>query len=438
MKEKLRQSTFFVTGKNPPPVLSEQRKYLWIIGFSLLLITIGGLIETPSNLVWGLWQILVSSSVLVTDYFEIANTGSAFLNSGLVTLSSTLLAKRLNVKLSGPVTAALYTMCGFSFFGKNMLNSLPIMLGVLIFASLHKKKFSTYILVAFFGTALSPAVSLVAFGLGLNIWVGLALGLAVGLLIGLLLPALAVHFLSFHQGFSLYNIGFTAGIIGMFLTATMRLAGFEVINVSLLSTGNNLLLSVFLYSSFGILFLIGFFANNRSLNGYRGLIKSSGKLVTDFIALDGYGITLINMASLGVFATSYVLVVGGELNGAVIGGIFTLVGFGAFGCHLRNSLPIFVGVYVASFLTGTEINSTSALLAALFGTTLAPIAGYYGVIPGILAGSLHMALVSNVGFLHGGINLYNNGFSGGFTAAFLVPIFDSVKDMFEERAQTKS
>jgi len=32
----------------------------------------------------------------------------------------------------------------------------------------------------------------------------------------------------------------------------------------------------------------------------------------------------------------------------------------------------------------------------------------------------------NVGVLHGGVNLYNNGFSGGFVAAFLVPIIEAV------------
>lgn len=134
------------------------------------------------------------------------------------------------------------------------------------------------------------------------------------------------------------------------------------------------------------------------------------------------------MALLGIFSTVYVLIVGGQLNGAVMGGIFTVVGFGAFGGHLRNSLPIFVGVFLACLLTGVEPSSTSALLAALFGTTLAPIGGYYGSVAGVIAGALHLALVSNVGFLHGGINLYNNGFSGGFTAAFLVPILDSIRN----------
>ncbi|MFP4173099.1 MAG: DUF1576 domain-containing protein, partial [Candidatus Hydrogenedentota bacterium] len=29
--------------------------------------------------------------------------------------------------------------------------------------------------------------------------------------------------------------------------------------------------------------------------------------------------------------------------------------------------------------------------------------------------------------LHGGVNLYNNGFAGGFVAAFLTPIIDAFK-----------
>ena len=35
-----------------------------------------------------------------------------------------------------------------------------------------------------------------------------------------------------------------------------------------------------------------------------------------------------------------------------------------------------------------------------------------------------MAMCLNVGYLHGGINLYNNGFSGGFVAAVLAPLLE--------------
>jgi hypothetical protein len=42
--------------------------------------------------------------------------------------------------------------------------------------------------------------------------------------------------------------------------------------------------------------------------------------------------------------TAYVLAVGGELSGPVIGGIFYVVGFGAFGKHVKNVWPILAGV----------------------------------------------------------------------------------------------
>ena len=84
------------------------------------------------------------------------------------------------------------------------------------------------------------------------------------------------------------------------------------------------------------------------------------------------------------------------------------------------------GVYLSNFVFHWEVSSISSLLAALFATNLAPIAGAYGILPGLLAGFIHMAVVMNVGDLHGGMNLYNNGFSGGFVAAILVPILDAL------------
>ena len=36
-----------------------------------------------------------------------------------------------------------------------------------------------------------------------------------------------------------------------------------------------------------------------------------------------------------------------------------------------------------------------------------------------------MSLASNTGYLHGWMNLYNNGFTGGFVAAILVPLFNA-------------
>ena len=85
------------------------------------------------------------------------------------------------------------------------------------------------------------------------------------------------------------------------------------------------------------------------------------------------------------------------------------------------------GVILTAVFFGYELSSTGIVLAVLLSTTLAPIAGTYGPIIGMVAGVFHMILVTNVGVIHGGINLYNNGFAGGLAAGILVPIIDAFK-----------
>jgi len=133
------------------------------------------------------------------------------------------------------------------------------------------------------------------------------------------------------------------------------------------------------------------------------------------------------MGMMGIFTVTLVSVLGGTVNGPVLAAVFTVVGFSAFGKHFKNSTPVMLGVIVAAFYLGMDMSSTGVIISILFSTTIAPIAGAYGPIIGILAGVLHLAVVTNIGIIHGGINLYNNGFSGGLVAGFLVPIVDAFK-----------
>ena len=119
-------------------------------------------------------------------------------------------------------------------------------------------------------------------------------------------------------------------------------------------------------------------------------MRHSGQLSTDYIELGGLGATLTNMALLGIATTSYILLLGGEINGPIIGGIFTVVGFGAFGKNLRNVTPIIIGVTLMGHFNYQDSQSTAVIIAALFGTTLAPMAGRYGTIVGIITGALHI------------------------------------------------
>jgi hypothetical protein len=81
-----------------------------------------------------------------------------------------------------------------------------------------------------------------------------------------------------------------------------------------------------------------------------------------------------------------------------------------------------IGVFIGSLAKPWDAGDPSAVLAALFGTTLAPIAGRFGWHWGVVAGFIHVSVAQTVGQLHGGLVLYNNGFAAGLVAAILVPV----------------
>ena len=408
-------------------IVSEKIKYFTMILLSLGILFSSLLFNHPDEIITGLMKIIVAPSILVTDYMVVGNIGASFFNCGLLMIIAIIIARKNDVNMNGPVMAAVFTIGGFALFGKNLYNIWPIMIGVLLHARFQKEKFSKFILIAFFGTALGPMISQISFGFGLPVVYSLPLGIGIGLLAGFCLPPLANHFVRFHQGFNLYNIGFTAGITGMIFMALFRSFNFENPSTHIAAEGLNRPLVVYLMILFSCMLIIGLLLSRRVLPGLLHIWRQSGRLVSDFVSSDGFGPTIMNMALLGFLSTFYVLLVGGQLNGPIIGGIFTIVGFGAFGKHVKNIVPVMAGIYLATFFQVWSPSSTGALLAALFGTTLAPIAGTYGPLYGLIAGFVHMAMVMNVGYLHGGMNLYNNGFSGGFVAAVLVPIFDSLK-----------
>ena len=137
--------------------------------------------------------------------------------------------------------------------------------------------------------------------------------------------------------------------------------------------------------------------------------------------------TLINMGVMGFIGLFFVIISKGVMNGPIVGGLLTIIGFASFGKHPRNCIPIMIGVLLASIFNVWDTSSTPVIIAALFGTSLAPVAGEFGVIGGIVVGFLHLSLVMSVGALHGGMNLYNNGFSAGIIATLMVPVLSVFK-----------
>lgn len=431
LQEKLFKNTQLDTDRTYY-IPSDKVKYLIITSLSLILILFSFTLNTPMEIIEGLGRIITSPGILVTDFLAAGNPGSALFNSGLLMLLSIVIAAINKIDMKGPIIAVIFTVGGFSLFGKTPFNIIPIILGVYLFALFQKKKFANYILPALFGTALGPLVSLLAFGFDFDPRYSVPLGIIVGVAAGFIIPPMASHFIQFHQGYNLYNIGFTCGIAGLVIMAIMRSFGLKSPDTMIVSEIENIAITVFLFLWFLLMLLIGLLYTRKWIESQGKLYKNTGRLVSDFVVSEGFGPAMINMGLLGILMTTMVLVMGGNLNGPFIGGIFTVVGFGAFGKHIANVLPIITGVFLASLLKIWEPDSLVVILAALFGTSLAPVAGSYGWLAGVLTGFIHLSVVMNVGYLHGGINLYNNGFSAGFVAAVLVPIFNAIQTRFQK------
>ncbi len=411
--------------------IDNEKRFFILKTYAFSFIIFGLLFSNYETFFDDIFRIITEPDFLIVDYIKLSGIGAAFLNCGIVTMAAIMILKKAKVEITGVSIASLWTLSGFSLFGKNIFNVWFVIIGVFIYSKIRKESFRKYVYIAFFGTSLSPIITQIIFSDALPSFLNLILAFITSTFLGFLLPPLSSYFLSFHRGYNLYNVGFTAGIIATFLVSILRAYGYSFEPRILWSSGNNVLLGIYLYVLFLVMIYMGYRYNKNSFSGVKKISTYSGRLVTDFVLLEGMEKTLINMGSVGLAATSYILLTGAALNGPTIGGIFTIVGFGAFGKHLRNIIPIFLGVFLGSITNMYDIHDPNMVLAALFGTTLAPIAGEFGIFWGIIAGFLHSSLVTNLGYLHGGMNLYNNGFSGGLVAAFLLPIIQA----FERRGK---
>lgn len=389
--------------------------------FGLALIVFGLSQSPPAETLSGLHTIFSMEDVLITDYIAVAGIGGAFANAGLVTLVSTAILWKWDDTPNGATMVTVGLMSGFSLFGKNIVNMWPCFFGTVLYALVKKESFSKHVNLALRGTALAPMVSFMT--IRYSPW----LGVIVGLLVGFLLPPVAEHAHRVQNGMNLYSVGFSCGLLAMMMVPAFKAFGLAPSSAHYWSTGNNFRLGVALAVLCLVFIACGLARGPKPvLTKYWALLHTSGRVPSDYVRTFTPGPVLINMGVNGLIATGYILLTGGDLNGATIGAIFTIIGFSGYGKHAFNIVPVMAGVLLGSLTNHVDPNSSSLQLAGLFGTTLAPFAGVFGWPFGVLAGLLHSSVVLQAGLPLEGMNLYNNGFSGGLVAIVLYPILTSL------------
>ena len=390
------------------------------------LMLLGLCLEAPLDILRGLWSIVTMQDLLITDYVSIGGPGAALVNAGLVTMLSICLIRFSGDPYNGFTIVEMGLMAGFSLFGKNFINIWPIILGTWFYARYQKEPFSKHASVALLATSLAPLVTELVFLLPFDRRINLLAAVSAGILIGFILPGLSAHTASTHMGFTLFNVGFSAGILAFVMVCILKSFGLECESVLIWREGRPLWIGMGLYGYFLLTFLYGLYLCRGQLKGLLKIWKHPGRAVADFVLMEGVGSTLMNMAMVGAACETYIYMIGGELSGPVIGAILTAFGFAAFGAHVKNYLPLLAGVFLSTFLNRFAPTTPGVQLAAIFAVGLAPIAGRFGVIAGIFAGMLHTAIAMCTSQMYGGLNLYNNGFSTGWVAMVMVPVMDSI------------
>ena len=413
--------------------LAGKEMKVFVIFSMLVLLAAAFATGTPGEIFEGMMTIVLSRDALITDYFELAGVSASFFNAAFVLLIGYVLLLSQKTYFIGITIAALSINVGYALWGKNPINIWPLILGTAVYAKVHHARLGRYIYTALFGTSLAPLITEMGFLLPFSGPVNYLISILIGVFIGFILPPLSMHTASMHMGYNLFNVGFSAGVVAFAIVCILKSFGVESESVLIWREGIDPEIAIGLALYFLAAFLYGLFLNHWKIKDLFKITRHPGRAVADFVLLDGEGVTLMNMAVVGMSCLLYIICIGGDLSGPVVGAILTAFGFAAFGVHLKNFLPVLAGVVLATIFNKFTILTPGTQLAAIFAVGLAPVAGQFGIFAGIIAGAIHSVIVMCTSEMYGGMNLYNNGFSAGWTAILLIPILEGFMKRFPKK-----
>jgi hypothetical protein len=413
-----------------------EKNYL-LITVILSMIVLAFILDDGSSILNGLVRIYTHPGLLVTDYLAVGGIGATIINVAIILAFNFLLIHLLKIKFTGPVFAGIFTIAGFAFFGKTLLNTLPIYIGIYLYSLYSKVEFKNYIIVALFSTGIGPVVSFIMFGIGLPLYFSIPLSIVAGVMTGFILQIVATNAMKFHKGYNLYNIGFTLGLLAMLYTGLFRILQIPLNTQTIISNEYHTILFVMILVISLYCIVFAFINDKDVLKKFPRLLKTTGRLVTDLVRETSQPEVMLNIGLLGIMCLIFSMIFQIPINGPIFGGMMTVMGFGAFGKHIKNVIPVMTGTIIATVVFGLDIKGSVGIgLGFYFVTALAPISGQYGIIAGIIAGFLHMIVLPMAINFQGGFDLYNNGFAAGFVAAVLVPILEILQLKGEEKHVT--
>ena len=414
------------------------KEYKTFLLICLLSAVMAFIFDRPADIFEGLGRILTHRGLLITDFMYVGGLGASIINSVIASVYAVGVLYVMRAKPTGAAIMCLWMTAGWTFWGATVLSILPLTLGVWLFSRFKKTSFSDYVVAALLCHAIAPMVSLFYFsnpifnhfGIELPLVISIIKGVFIGLLIGFILPVILATMLRVHEGFTLYNMGVAGGMLAMLMAAIFAGFGVVIPTESMWFTERQTEIAVFIFVISGALILTGLILGRAKktphFENIKKIVAHSGHAPNDYYSLFGET-AYINMGLLGIIGTLWSLIFGFDLNAGTFACIFSMIAFGSLGKHIWNVIPILAGATICAAVNSVAFSAPSNALAILFATCLAPIAGKFGIFWGLVTGFLHVLIVTHVGPVTNGLNLYNNGFASGFVALILVPIIVALK-----------
>ena len=385
----------------------------------------------------GLLKIFCNPTLSGTSFFDVGGYAATFLNMGLNGLVCTAFFWIPGEKECHSATLVTILTTGFGSWGIHIANMWPTMLGVLLYCIVKKEKIGDKSNDFLFTTGLAPFMSELMLrypnpdvtGFSLQ---GILLAVLVGTIAGFFIPAGLDNSHSVHKDFSLYSAALPVGMTAFMIQGSLYKAmGVEIPTPTTeLFLASPTIVNTFCCILFGSSILFALLIGCRPRDYWELLMDPAQ--IEDFAAAYSNSAFLMNMGMYGLFILGYYNLIGASFNGITFGVIFCMLSTCNAGSHPANVFPIMLGYAVAShvfqFLSpffGAEFTqflySQSIVVGLCYANGLSPIADEYGWFYGMVASMMHFCMVTTLPVLHGGMCLYNGGFTAGLVCLLMVP-----------------
>lgn len=390
-----------------------------------------------ADMIPGFIRICTNPTLSSTNAFSIGGFAATFLNMGMVGLICTALYWIPGDKPNHSATLVTILTTGFGAWGIHIVNMWPTIFGVVLHCLKRKKPIGDYTNAMLFSTGLAPFMSELmvryphADVVGFRPE-GIALAFLIGGTVGFFLPAGLDNSPNIHKGFDLYSaalpVGMTAFLLQGFLYRAMGVAIPEA--VSDLSLVAPEIVNTYCITFFSACVVIAWAMGCRPRDYWR--IFQDTEPVECFTTTYGNATMLMNVGLYGFFILAYYNLIDAPFNGVTFGVMFCMLATCNAGSAPDNIWAIMLGYAVAAKLmqllspcVGGDfaqfLNSQSIVVGLCYANGLSPISDKYGWRYGVVAAMMHFFMVTTVPELHGGMCLYNGGFTAALVCLLMLP-----------------